>query len=72
MELWFSHVKAHATFLRAPFTFMARKLYEFPAVTKVDGSPPASNWPTRPGRTMCQPGVGLSKIVRDLEFRFKS
>eukprot|EP00959_Pyramimonas_sp_CCMP1952_P443957 9294559-Pyramimonas_sp.AAC.1 len=50
---------------RLPRPHCTRKLYEFLAVTKVDGLPPAPSWPTQPGRTMCQPGVGFSKIVRD-------
>ena len=28
---------------RMPFKYKARKLYEFPAVTKVDGLPPAAS-----------------------------
>eukprot|EP00959_Pyramimonas_sp_CCMP1952_P268359 5611144-Pyramimonas_sp.AAC.1 len=57
---------------RIPFMYVARKLYEFPAVTKVYGLPPAPSWPTWPGRTMCQPGVGFWKIVRDLKICFEN
>ena len=48
-----------------------RKLYEFLAVTKVDGLPPAPSWSTRPKERMCQLGVGFRNFVQDLTIRFQ-